>query len=92
MFARGDMLSHFDRALRVRAKAAYEHMGIEVHCASNITRVVKDPSTGKMTVHWDPCDCQTTVDGSTPTGVAEDPRDISDVDCVLFAIGRQPRE
>lgn len=70
-------LRTFDPMIQDGVTAEYERLGVHVHKESTQSRVEKDPSTGKLTIHYQ---------DSNSNGEAQ----LSDVDHLIWAIGRTP--
>ncbi|KAI3317525.1 putative glutathione protein [Xylariaceae sp. AK1471] len=68
-------LRAFDPMIQEGVTAEYERLGVHLHKQSVQTRVDKDPATGKLTVHY-----------KDSNGEGQ----ISDVDHLIWAIGRVP--
>ena len=76
LFIRYDtFLRHFDPMIQEGVTKEYERLGVHVHKQSAATKVEKDEATGKLTVHY--------KEGGSE-GV------LSDVDHLIWAIGRTP--
>jgi len=77
LMIRGDtFLRSFDPMVQeVMTKHYEEGMGMNIHRRSKLTKIEKDETTGKLTVHYE---------DARGAGVLED------VDCLLWAIGRKP--
>lgn len=65
-------LRSFDPMIQESVTDNYERLGVHLHRETSLTRVDKDASTGKLTLHYG--------DGSR----------LSDVDTLIWAIGRTP--
>ncbi|EFX06457.1 glutathione reductase [Grosmannia clavigera kw1407] len=65
-------LRSFDPMVQESVTANYERLGVHLHKEATLTRVDKDATTGKLTLHYG--------DGNT----------LSDVDTLIWAIGRTP--
>ena len=77
MFIRYDtFLRSFDPMIQEVSTREYERLGIHMHKHSELTRVDKDSSTGKLTLTY-----------HTASGAEES---LSDVDHLIWAIGRVP--
>lgn len=70
-------LRNFDPVIQDTITAQYEKIGVKLHKESAPTKVEKDPSTGKLTLHYK--DSENT-DGSA----------VADIDHLIWAIGRTP--
>ncbi|KAI0547378.1 putative glutathione protein [Xylaria curta] len=68
-------LRHFDPMIQEGVTAEYERLGVHLHKESSQSRVDKDPSTGKLTVHY-----------KDSNGEGK----LSDVEHLIWAIGRVP--
>lgn len=76
LFIRYDtFLRHFDPMIQEGVTKEYERLGIHVHKQSLATKVDKDEATGKLTVHYKEAGSE---------GV------VSDVDHLIWAVGRTP--
>ncbi|KAK5656269.1 hypothetical protein OQA88_5032 [Cercophora sp. LCS_1] len=77
LFIRYDtFLRHFDPMVQEIVTKEYERLGVHVHKQSKPTKIDKDESTGKLTVHF-------TEKGSEGS--------VSDVDHLIWAVGRTPQ-
>ncbi|KAI0389708.1 putative glutathione protein, partial [Xylariaceae sp. FL0594] len=68
-------LRTFDPMIQEGVTAEYERLGVHLHKESVQTRVDKNPATGKLTIHY-----------KDPSGEGA----ISDVDHLIWAVGRVP--
>ncbi|KAM7204830.1 hypothetical protein V8F33_001419 [Rhypophila sp. PSN 637] len=68
-------LRHFDPMIQETVTKEYERLGVKIHKLSETNKVEKDAATGKLTLHY------------TEAGVL---RSLSDVDHLIWAIGRTP--
>ncbi|KAI0436909.1 putative glutathione protein [Xylaria telfairii] len=68
-------LRHFDPMIQEGVTAEYERLGVHLHKESSQSRVDKDPSTGRLTVHY-----------KDSNGEGQ----LSDVEHLIWAIGRVP--
>ncbi|KAI1433230.1 putative glutathione protein [Xylaria sp. CBS 124048] len=68
-------LRQFDPMIQDGVTAEYERLGVHLHKESVQTRIDKDPSTGKLTIHYK----DTNGEGQ-----------VSDVDHLIWAVGRVP--
>ncbi|KAI2642158.1 putative glutathione protein [Xylaria nigripes] len=68
-------LRHFDPMIQEGVTAEYERLGVHLHKESTQSRVDKDPSTGKLTIHY-----------KDSNGEGQ----LSGVDHLIWAIGRVP--
>lgn len=68
-------LRHFDPMIQEGVTAEYERLGVHLHKESSQSRVEKDPSTGKLTVHY-----------KDSNGEGQ----LSDVEHLIWAVGRVP--
>ena len=76
LFIRHDtFLRAFDPMIQETITAEYERQGIIIHRQSSQQKLSKDPTTGKLTLHYS----DSTNKAST-----------LDLDCLLWAIGRSP--
>ncbi|KAL2175352.1 uncharacterized protein P884DRAFT_262533 [Thermothelomyces heterothallicus CBS 202.75] len=76
LFIRYDtFLRHFDPMIQEGVTKEYERLGVKVHKRSQAKKVEKDEKTGKLTIHYREGDDE---------GV------VSDVDHLIWAIGRTP--
>lgn len=70
-------LRTFDPMVQDTITAQYEKIGVKLHKESAPTQVEKDPSTGKLTIHY--------KDSENTSGAT-----VGDVDHLIWAIGRTP--
>ena len=77
LFIRHDtFLRHFDPMIQETVTKEYERLGVHVHKRSEVAKVEKNESTGKLTVHY---------------GNPNAPGSISEVDHLIWAVGRTPQ-
>lgn len=69
-------LRHFDPMIQETMTDEYQRVGIKLHRQSEVSKVEKDASTGKLTVTYKGSGGEETV--------------VSDVDHLIWAIGRKP--
>lgn len=76
LFIRYDhFLRHFDPIIQEGVTNEYERLGVKLHKHSAVTRVDKDPATGKLTLNYKEGDSEGVVEG---------------VDHLIWAVGRTP--
>jgi glutathione reductase (NADPH) len=79
LFIRYDtFLRHFDPMIQEGVTKEYERLGVRVHKRSALTRVDKDPATGKLTLQY------------REGGEAGAEETLPEVDHLIWAIGRKP--
>lgn len=69
-------LRHFDPMIQETVTKEYERLGVKLHKQTNVSKIEKDASTGKLAVTY------RAADGSESV--------MTDVDHVIWAIGRKP--
>ncbi|CAJ2511728.1 Uu.00g073530.m01.CDS01 [Anthostomella pinea] len=70
-------LRNFDPMIQEGVTAEYERLGVKLHKESTPTKVEKDPSTGKLTIHY--------KDVESGEG-----QEVEGIDNLIWAIGRTP--
>ncbi|TLD34134.1 hypothetical protein PspLS_00892 [Pyricularia sp. CBS 133598] len=76
LFIRGDtFLRNFDPMVQEVVTKEYERLGVKLHKQSSQSKIERDESTGKLTVHYKDKDGEGAI---------------SDVDHLIWAIGRTP--
>ncbi|KAL1838294.1 hypothetical protein VTJ49DRAFT_2834 [Mycothermus thermophilus] len=79
LFIRYDtFLRHFDPMIQEGVTKEYERLGVHVHKRSEVSRVDKDPATGKLTLRY------------KHSSAEEKEEVLADVDHLIWAIGRTP--
>lgn len=75
-FIRHDnVLRNFDPLIQDTITEHYEHIGVNIHKSSLVSKLEKDDETGKLTIHYHD---------------TEGKNKLENVDCLIWAIGRSP--